>query len=71
MTPKEKAQDLIHKYKHDFYRYYVASYDEIKFSKIGALIAVDEILNLNDAMYASEIEQKKFWQEVKKEIELF
>lgn len=64
MTPKEKAVELINKFKHDFYRYYVASSDEIPFAKIGALIAIDYIISSN-----SEKEYLDFWRRVKQEIE--
>ena len=64
MTPKEKAIELINKFKHDFYRYYVASSDEIPFAKIGALIAIDYIIPSS-----SEKEHLEFWRKVKQEIE--
>lgn len=64
MIPKEKAIELINKFKHDFYRYYVASSDEIPFAKIGALIAIDYIIPSS-----SELEHLEFWRAVKKELE--
>lgn len=64
MTPKEKAKELVYKF-----------YDEIKYmerAKLCALIAVDEILNLNHIITfrrnVREMEYE-FWQEVKQEIE--
>ena len=65
MTPKEKANDLVHKF---FY----ADYTDITINeaKQCALIAVDEILN--DDWYIASLEdliaRKKYWQEVKQEI---
>lgn len=58
MTAKAKAKELVEKY------YYLCESPSaaIKY----ALIAVDEILNLD---YFSE-EGRQYWQEVKKEIEL-
>ncbi len=64
MTPKEKADELLNKFKHDFYRYYVASSDEVHFAKIGALIAISYIIPSS-----SEKEHLLFWREVKQEIE--
>ena len=57
MKPKEKAKELVDRY------YFVDDYHS--FSKQCALIAVDEIINLD---YFSE-EGREYWQEVKKEIE--
>jgi hypothetical protein len=56
MTPKEKAKDLVYKFWSEL---------EIGFinSKKCALIAVDEILELNDGY------DHEYWQEVKQEIE--
>lgn len=64
MTPKEKAVELLNKFKHDFYRYYVVSSDEVPFAKIGALIAIDYIIPSS-----SEKEHLDFWRQVKQEIE--
>ena len=71
MTAKEKALELVDKYKPFVYPFMGSSYltgdgyDEVilRNSKICALIAVIEILNEPDC---SEV----FWQEVKQEIEL-
>lgn len=68
MTPKEKAEELIDKYK--FVE--IANYSSIFEVKQCALITIDEILlaiqfNMYDEdAYALE---EKYWQEVKKEIE--
>jgi hypothetical protein len=65
LTPKEKAKELYHKYADEFnfddtYRGYREQ------SKQCALIAVNEILNLDDF----SIEGREYWEEVKEEIEL-
>ena len=67
MTPQEKALELLNKFKHDFYRYYVASHDEVPFAKIGALIAVDKILEIFNDTNGSDY-RLKYWNEVKQEI---
>jgi len=75
MTPKEKAQELVDKYrttirKADVYNN-LASEDEIYLAKECALIAVDEILD--DDMYdmSQELFENRinYWEEVKQEIE--
>ena len=71
MTPKEKTNELVEK----FYKVYQVTYKQ---AIDCALIAVDEILNnhpilpsplacksLDDCI----VQAKKFWQEVKQEIE--
>jgi hypothetical protein len=64
MTPKEKAKELVLKFKElpqeGTLMYYVA----FEISKQCALIAVDEIIN-----YCSDVYDREFMQEVKKEIE--
>jgi hypothetical protein len=71
MTPKEKAEDFIHKFKK--YSYYPKTNDDILFvnelnknAKECALIAVDEILN---AVTAIADKRYDYWKEVKKELE--
>jgi hypothetical protein len=59
MTPKEKAVELI-----DFFTFNCKECDN---AKISALIAVDEVLNAVLAVYQPET--KRFWYEVKQEIE--
>lgn len=64
MTPKEKAQELIDKFHikvHD--REGTSAMNEFE-AKQCVLIAVDEILN-----YCSDVYDKEFMEEVKKEIE--
>lgn len=84
MTPKEKAEELIHK----MYVVHSNSASDItlSFAKQCALIAVDEIINseprkpsdvdwdevgaTHQYYYEAQIEEaQKFWQEVKQEIE--
>lgn len=63
MTPKEKAEEL---FKKMYQVRSVAGSDITKyFAKQSALVAVDEILNLD---YFS-IEGREYWQQVKQEIE--
>lgn len=63
MTPKEKAEEL---FKKMYQVRSVAGSDITKyFAKQSALVAVDEILNLD---YFS-IEAREYWQQVKQEIE--
>jgi hypothetical protein len=61
MTPKEKAKDLFDKYDD-----YPLTYE---WKKQCALIAVDEIFKSHT--YGLSTELKKYWQEVKQEIEKF
>ena len=60
MEAKEKAKELVEKYDQTFT--YLESKNK---AKQCAIIAVDEILNLD---YFSE-EGREYWQEIKKEIE--
>ena len=78
MTPKEKAQNLVEKYKPYVYPYIGSSYltgDEfpeeiLRNAKICALIAVDEILNaIEFSSQADELSKITYWNEVKQEIE--
>ena len=64
MTPKEKAEELVGRYAIKSYQLKLGiSFD---FDKQCALIAVDEILNL---CWNGNETAKKYWQEVKNEIE--
>ena len=82
MTPKEKAENLLNKYwkscydKHDFAKLNKED------AKQCALIAVDEILETTKVKWATQrkfpngeykfwkgVAYKKYWQEVKQEIE--
>ena len=60
MTPKEKAKELVDKYS-DFI---ISPFTKHNCTKQCALIAVDEILNLNDIDM-----EYSFYVEVKQEIE--
>jgi hypothetical protein len=64
MTPKEKAKELVHKmyigFVHDLYSYK---------AKQCALIAVDEIFKTGLLEGSTLGINKKYWQEVKQEIE--
>jgi hypothetical protein len=84
MTPQEKAEELVDKYKPFVYPYVGSSYltgDEypeqiLNYAKQCALIAVDEINN--DYSYMQNVRnansnqihsRRVYWQEVKQEIE--
>jgi len=60
MTPKEKADELFTKFSGNTVHFDAA--------KQCALIAVDEILNAIEQIFET-FEERKYWQEVKKEIE--
>jgi hypothetical protein len=67
MKPKEKAKELVHK----FYRYVPADEEhEHEYAKQCALIAVDEILEeLPEGSIDYGISsQRRYWEEVKEEI---
>jgi hypothetical protein len=72
MTPKEKAKELVEKYRKyvDDGRHNGFYSGEITFNnqKQCALIAVDEILN-NDGFTQFDVYLTVYWQEVKQEIE--
>lgn len=69
MTPKEKAEELVHKmyagFVHDLYSYK---------AKQCAIIAVDEILNnclfeqYSCGFLTLEPKHEKYWEEVKEEL---
>ena len=70
MTPKEKAQELVFKFKELPQEGTLMFYLAFEISKQCALIAVDEILStLYDYHYDSESGAYEYWQEVKTEIE--
>lgn len=81
MTPKEKAMVLVYKYEHYLYNTYTTDEDWVKCVEC-ALIAVDEILETTKVKWATQrkfpngeykfwkgVAYKKYWQEVKQEIE--
>ena len=82
MTPKEKAIELVVKFKHTAYSDYLTTDNEYNNAKQCALIAVDEILETTKVKWATQrkfpngeykfwkgVAYKKYWQEVKQEIE--
>jgi hypothetical protein len=71
MTPKEKKEELIDKFSErtkffDEYAGWVEHIDSSK-AKEHALVAVDEILNINSV--DKDFDLSHYWQEVKEEIE--
>ena len=76
MTPNERAEELVNKYKPYVYPYVGSSYltgDEypeqiLSYAKKCALIAVDEILKVA-SFYNDSQAEVTYWQEVKQEIE--
>ena len=71
MTPKEKAKELIDKYKKQLDTATPTLYRPIYQAKQCALIAVDEILNLMIKTFKWDINYNgniDYWQEVKTEI---
>lgn len=62
MTPKEKAKELVSKFR-PYTKIIVANAEYIEDTKQCALVAVNEILK-----HCYEV-MKPFWQEVKQEIE--
>ena len=77
MTPQEKAQNLVEKYKPYVYPYIGSSYltgDEfpeeiLRNAKICALIAVDEIISDQNGNDTDIGNKAWWWNEVKQEIE--
>jgi len=68
MTPKEKALELWEKYFRLNYDWDGVTKDE--WAKEGALIAVDEILDVITCIYDYDFEKlNPYWEEVKQEIE--
>jgi hypothetical protein len=67
MTPKEKAQELVSKFKELPQEGTLMFYLAFEISKQCALIAVDEILLITRESY--DIDHINWWQEVKQEIE--
>jgi hypothetical protein len=69
MTPKEKAKELVNKYQSGYklggFNFQFQNDDED--AKQCALIAVDEILDINSV--DKDYELSNYWQEVKQEIE--
>ena len=71
MTPKEKAQELIAKFKHPV-RWKMGQQDIVDRAKVCALIAVDEIIKAIDFdwMEVQNLDREHaYWDRVKQEIE--
>jgi hypothetical protein len=68
MTPKEKAQELIAKFKHPV-RWKMGQQDIVDRAKVCALIAVEEILKDKEIVDGMRIIHDPYWLEVKQEIE--
>jgi len=68
MTPKEKAQELVLKFKELPQEGTMMCYLAFEISKQCALIAVDEILKVA-SFYNDSQAEVTYWQEVKQEIE--
>jgi hypothetical protein len=66
MTPQEKAYQLVERYTNMDFNFNSYSYD-----KRCALIAIDEILQLRKGYFdcINPMQDEKYWQEVKQEIE--
>ena len=71
MTPKEKAKELVTRFYPEV-QWKLGQEDCLDRAKRCALIAVDEIIaNIEPSVSMDVIEARiKYWQEVKKEIEL-
>jgi hypothetical protein len=67
MTPKEKAEQLVHRMMYKI-QWQKEKYHTLMEAKECALIAVDEILDAIEQIFET-FEERKYWQEVKKEIE--
>lgn len=66
MTPKEKAKELIDKYQFVYIQNYTSMFEV----KGCALIAVDEILEMDLPIFEEDCDEfYDYWQEVKHEIE--
>ena len=71
MKPKEKAKKLVDKYQSGYtingFNYQFQN--DLEDAKQCAIIAVDEILNTIEQIFET-FEERKYWNEVKNEIEL-
>jgi hypothetical protein len=64
ITPKEKAKELVNKYKNINY-----DLDDVKSHKEGALIAVNLLIEQEDNFNTSLVFPCNYWKRVKKQIE--
>jgi hypothetical protein len=69
MTPKEKAQELVSKFKELPQEGTLMFYLAFELAKQCALIAVDEIMDCTKNGLGLTKFSKEYWQEVKQEIE--
>ena len=70
MTPKEKANELVDKYRNTIMSFLSDNMKDMNAKKC-ALIVVDEIIKEYGTYYKVEVDGKyvSYWQEVKQEIE--
>jgi len=66
MTPKDKAQELVDKFRNEITSFLGDNMKKINAKKC-ALIAVDEILNINSV--DKDFSLSFYWQDVKDEIQ--
>ena len=66
MTPQEKAQELVDKFRNEITSFLSDNMKKINAKKC-ALIAVDEILNINSV--DKDFSLSFYWQDVKDEIQ--
>jgi hypothetical protein len=64
ITPKEKAKELVNKYKNINY-----DLDDVKSHKEGAFIAVNLLIEQEDDFNTSLVFPCNYWKRVKKQIE--
>jgi hypothetical protein len=76
MTPKEKAEELVSRYKREILRgkYRIDGFVIEELAEECALIAVDEIIKLdvfdcNDEWSYEDCDTREYWKQVKQEIE--
>tara|TARA_R110000868_G_scaffold94744_1_gene261133 strand:+ start:154 stop:366 length:213 start_codon:yes stop_codon:yes gene_type:complete len=68
MTPKEKAEELIDKFRNEITSFLGDNMKKINAKKC-ALVAVDEILNHHHQSQGLYRIDRYFWEQVKKEIQ--
>ena len=78
MNAKEKAKELVDKFKNidkriydinpDYFDLFILTQNE---AKQCALIAVDEILNSRPTITDSQVEYNKYWNDVRSELQSF
>ena len=68
LTPKEKAKELVLKFKELPQEGTLMFYIIFEISKQCALIAVDEIISIKLLWFQKDTEDLDYWQEVKQEL---